>query len=414
VFAAVLLAAGAAMMFVRGGTAHGAPVASGSRAADAQAECAAADAALAALVDMWSEWVRSRGLGDGSEDPRAIAARYQAARTARAADGERAALRDACTAERDRAGAYARRVLEVVAPLIGPQPAEVSLDRVPELMNRAIARLADVRASATARADALATAERSSRESAAARERAHAADEGLATALAAIGAGANGLEEARTLEAEARALAEYASEEFDRLSREATALRTSLGAERRETTLSELRLEEETVGEQIAQGVAEYAVLAVASKLLSLAQERYERDRQPEVVKRAEAAFAGMTNGRYTRLAVPLGKDAIEVFDTQSAATSPGRLSRGTAEQLYLALRLGLIEQLGEAGAGLPVLMDDILVDFSPDRLEPAARAIADLALRRQVVFLTCHPATADLLCRIQPQAVRIELEGPR
>jgi uncharacterized protein YhaN len=55
--------------------------------------------------------------------------------------------------------------------------------------------------------------------------------------------------------------------------------------------------------------------------------------------------------------------------------------------------------------------MDDILVDFSPDRLEPAARAIADLATRRQVVFLTCHPATADLLCRVSPDAVRLELE---
>ena len=59
---------------------------------------------------------------------------------------------------------------------------------------------------------------------------------------------------------------------------------------------------------------------------------------------------------------------AIEVFDTTSAASVPDRLSRGTAEQLYLALRLGLVDQLGEVGSGLPVLMDDVLVNFSPDR----------------------------------------------
>jgi uncharacterized protein YhaN len=159
-------------------------------------------------------------------------------------------------------------------------------------------------------------------------------------------------------------------------------------------------------------GVRDYSVLALASQLISKAQERYDRDRQPEVLKRAQSAFAAMTNGRYPRISIPLGKDAIEVFDASSAATTPSRLSRGTAEQLYLALRIGLIEQLGEAGRGLPVLMDDILVDFSPDRLEPAARVIADLATRRQVVFLTCHPATADLLCRVAPQAVRIELDS--
>jgi uncharacterized protein YhaN len=57
--------------------------------------------------------------------------------------------------------------------------------------------------------------------------------------------------------------------------------------------------------------------------------------------------------------------------------------------------------------------MDDILVDFSPDRLEPAVRAIVDLATRRQVVFLTCHPATADLLCATAPDSVRLELTRP-
>jgi uncharacterized protein YhaN len=108
-----------------------------------------------------------------------------------------------------------------------------------------------------------------------------------------------------------------------------------------------------------------------------------------------------------------MGKDAIEVFSSTSAAISPDDLSRGTSEQLYLALRLGLIEQSGQVGSDLPVLMDDILVNFSPARAEQAARAIADLATRRQVVFFTCHPATADLLCRIDPEATRLELPPP-
>lgn len=413
-FAAVLLVAGIVMLFaVRAPGPAAGGASSSSRLAAAETECTSAESALAARVAAWSAWVAARGLGDGSEDPRAIAARYQAARTVRAAEGERSLLREACARERDRADAYARRVFATAAPLVGERDAAVTPDRVPEMMNRAVARLADVRATAARNSEAQTRAEGLARDASAALEHSRVALRDATAALETIGAVEGGLETARALETEARTLAKDASDEFDRLSAETTALRTALGSERREGALSELRLEEETVGERIADGVQEYAVLAVAAKLLSLAQERYERDRQPEVVKRAEAAFAAMTNGRYARLAVPLGKDAIEVFDASSAATSPGRLSRGTAEQLYLALRLGLIEQLGDAGKGLPVLMDDILVDFSPDRLEPAARAIADLATRRQVVFLTCHPATADLLCRISPQAVRLELDGP-
>jgi uncharacterized protein YhaN len=59
------------------------------------------------------------------------------------------------------------------------------------------------------------------------------------------------------------------------------------------------------------------------------------------------------------------------------------------------------------------VLIDDVLVNFSPARMRQAARAIAELASRRQVVFLTCHPEIAELLCDVAPKAVRLELEGP-
>jgi uncharacterized protein YhaN len=301
-----------------------------------------------------------------------------------------------------------------VGPLFGDVAATAGQDGVPELVARACARVTAARESAAAKAEAVSRAGALEADAKAARRRSEDAAALAVAALADAGAAESGLEGARTLAIEARDAAEEAFEEFGRLSQEVAALRTRLGSEHRDTALSELRLADETLGEQIARGAREYAVLALASRLLALAQERYERDRQPEVVKRAEAAFAAMTNGRYTRLSVPLGKDAIEVFDQASAATSPSRLSRGTAEQLYLALRIGLIEQLGEAGKGLPVLMDDVLVDFSPDRLEPAARAVADLAQRRQVVFLTCHPATADLLCRVAPDAVRLELDGPR
>ena len=237
---------------------------------------------------------------------------------------------------------------------------------------------------------------------------------GLATTeLAAAGIADGGLEDARRLAAEARLEAEDALQAFDELTAEAATLRTRIDAVGREDRLASLRLEDETLGELIAADVREYTVLVLASQLLTRAQARYERERQPEVVKRAEAAFARMTNGRFPHIAIPLGKEDIEVFTTNAAAAGTDKLSRGTAEQLYLALRIGLVDQLGDVGAGLPVLMDDVLVNFSPDRLQPAAEAVAELAEKRQVVFFTCHPAMADLLCRVAPQAVRIELEGP-
>ena len=76
----------------------------------------------------------------------------------------------------------------------------------------------------------------------------------------------------------------------------------------------------------------------------------------------------------------------------------PAELSRGTVEQLYLALRFGLIEEFARHAEPLPVVMDDILVNFDEARAERAAAAIGRLAESHQVVFFTCRRETATAL----------------
>jgi uncharacterized protein YhaN len=415
VFAAVVAVAGAVLAFVRTRPTAGGADAAQARARVATAEAAAQSArrALDERTAAWAERVRVWGLGDGSEEPAAVAARLQAAREVRAADSERADVREAIGREQQRVDAYVERVRATIAPLVGEEAADVTSDRCVELVGRAAARVESAVETDRARAEALAEAERLEREAEAARAAADTTAGLAATELAAAGIADGGLEDARRLAAEARLEAGDALQAFDELTAEAATLRTRIDAVGREDRLASLRLEDETLGELIAADVREYTVLVLASQLLTRAQARYERERQPEVVKRAEAAFARMTNGRFPHIAIPLGKEDIEVFTTNAAAAGTDKLSRGTAEQLYLALRIGLVDQLGDVGAGLPVLMDDVLVNFSPDRLQPAAEAVAELAEKRQVVFFTCHPAMADLLCRVAPQAVRIELEGP-
>ena len=72
-------------------------------------------------------------------------------------------------------------------------------------------------------------------------------------------------------------------------------------------------------------------------------------------------------------------------------------MSRGTREQLYLAMRLGLIEQYERNAEPLPVIMDDILVNFDDDRAVATLKALADLSLRTQVIVFTHHQHLVDL-----------------
>lgn len=141
-----------------------------------------------------------------------------------------------------------------------------------------------------------------------------------------------------------------------------------------------------------------WAVRAVTLQLLAETRQRYERERQPDVVRDAERHFERITGGRWPRIIAPPGELTVEVETEGGATRRPEELSRGTAEQLYLALRFGLIEQFAAHAEPLPVVMDEILVNFDPARAERTASAILDLASRHQVLYFTCQPPTAALL----------------
>ncbi|MBW3612283.1 MAG: AAA family ATPase [Chloroflexi bacterium] len=142
----------------------------------------------------------------------------------------------------------------------------------------------------------------------------------------------------------------------------------------------------------------EWSVRALALRLLSETRSRYERERQPDVVRAASQHFERITGGRYARVVAPPGDGDVRVETEGGQALASDELSRGTAEQLYLALRFGLIEEFARSAEPLPVVMDDILVNFDIDRASRAAAAIDDLATRHQVLYFTCHRHVAELL----------------
>jgi uncharacterized protein YhaN len=177
-------------------------------------------------------------------------------------------------------------------------------------------------------------------------------------------------------------------------------LRGRLNEEARDDEMTRARQQLEGVRARAAVAADSYLVDAVAVHLLDRARERFEADRQPEVVRTAARVFSAMTDGQYVDVRMPLDGSEIVVVGKNGVAKTATELSRGTAEQLYLALRVGLIGSLGELGRWLPVLMDDVIVNFDDDRRIWAATAVREIAASRQVLFFTCHPEIADLLAR--------------
>lgn len=376
---------------------------------EASREAALGCDALQTRRTLWAEWLSERNL-DPTLSPSGAAAILALAREAR---NHRAQTQEAEHAHEKALGAldsFAAKFGETAGSFLGLTEAPTR-DEVPALAIRLKELLAEARMRGVRReeiARLLATLEE---RIAAERDRGARARDELLEVLARFDLADGGRhEDLLVLHGMAVRAEGDASAAYDALAQAKHQLEGRLENVARDNRIGELHVREAGIVERLGAHIDRYLVLAAASRLLAEAQARYQRERQPDVVRRAGEYFATITGGRYVGLTMPLGDGRIEVFDTRAGARTSDILSRGTAEQLYLAVRLGLISQLGDVGRHLPVLMDDVLVNFDPERRMGAAKAVAELAESRQVLFFTCHPDTARIFAEIAPQHVRLEL----
>ncbi|HYN44435.1 MAG TPA: AAA family ATPase [Candidatus Limnocylindrales bacterium] len=175
---------------------------------------------------------------------------------------------------------------------------------------------------------------------------------------------------------------------------------------------SMLRMEAGALAEDLHKKSRNWAVQMLANEILRKAIEVYEKERQPTVIIEAQSFFSKITNNRYKRIYSPLSSSDIFVEDHYNKQKSILQLSRGTTEQLYLALRFGFINEFGKHSESLPIVFDDILVNFDPERSRNAIEAIIELAETNQVLYFTCHPETEKMLNDLKPDALVIDLDN--
>jgi uncharacterized protein YhaN len=158
-----------------------------------------------------------------------------------------------------------------------------------------------------------------------------------------------------------------------------------------------LRSEEAALTTALEDKANDWARWALADYLFDSVTASFEKKHQPHIIQDAGAFFSQMTGGRYAGLLAPIGENTILAMNDKGEQVPPQALSRGTAEQLYLAVRFGYIRHRAKTGEPLPVVMDDILVNFDPVRARHAAKAIQALSASHQVLYFTCHPETVAL-----------------
>lgn len=154
--------------------------------------------------------------------------------------------------------------------------------------------------------------------------------------------------------------------------------------------------------------IKEWATAKFALTLLESAKKQYEKNRQPGVLKSAEAVFSEITGGKYSGIVKLLDEDEVFIQNERGVQNKVSQTSRGTREQLYLSMRLGLIEEYESQSEPLPIVMDDVLVNFDDSRKAKVIATLTHFSRGRQIILLTCHEASLNAY--LEAGATRVEI----
>ncbi len=145
--------------------------------------------------------------------------------------------------------------------------------------------------------------------------------------------------------------------------------------------------------EKVAELRLRYDRLVAAHDLLAQAQINLVR-RYVEPVKSSFIAYADAL-ASFLGKSVSLDPQFNLAYEEGGAIRDARHLSAGERSVAALCLRMALADSLYEGKEQPPLILDDPLVHLDPDNLERAAALLRDVAKRRQILCLTCHPSRA-------------------
>lgn len=213
--------------------------------------------------------------------------------------------------------------------------------------------------------------------------------------------------EIEELEASERELSEAIGAERNELKRMDGSARAAEAAEQAQSYLAQIR-----------ESAQQYLRLRLASLVLRREIERYREENQGPLLARAGEIFARLTLSSFTRLTSDFNERdepiLVGIRPSGQAVRVEG-MSEGTRDQLHLALRLASIEKHLVAAEPLPVVLDDVLINFDDERAAAGLSVLAELSAKTQVLLFTHHKRLVEIGRAVCPsQAIVHELHTAR
>lgn len=150
--------------------------------------------------------------------------------------------------------------------------------------------------------------------------------------------------------------------------------------------------------EELARQQAEYIALQLSLDALQAANTTLQNRFSPELGRRAAEIFADMTGSTWSHILLDREFHLSAESGSDPTRRSVQLLSAGTADQLYLAVRLAICEMILPPEQNPPLILDDALLTFDDARLSTTLNYLTQLGAQRQILLFTCQGREAALL----------------
>lgn len=139
--------------------------------------------------------------------------------------------------------------------------------------------------------------------------------------------------------------------------------------------------------------------LRVASVVLRQMIDKHRAENEDPLLAKASDLFSQITCGQFLGLRNDYENDeaVLKGIRHNEELVAVDEMSSGTRDQMYLALRLGYLQRRISEQNTMPVMVDDILVNFDDQRAAATLKVLTELGEQTQIVLFTHHQRVADI-----------------
>ena len=163
---------------------------------------------------------------------------------------------------------------------------------------------------------------------------------------------------------------------------------------------NELKIQLEDKENKLTQMTNYLKSLEIAYSIIENISDNLRKNFSPKLNQRVFEIFSSIIKNKYEEIRVQ--KDYTILINNEGFITEYNKFSSGTIDQAYFSLRIAISEMVSENSKNIPLLLDDIFMQYDETRLANLLKFLKEYSetSKRQIILFTCHKSIKELALR--------------